>query len=85
MSLSTRIRVWTCPVAGSQIRAVLSLLPEASQLPSGVTATASTPLVWPVRVARSRHVYTRPTAANAYSVTYLRLLSLHTVLRNEIP
>ncbi len=41
MSLSARIRAWTCPVAASQIRTVPSLLAEASQLPSGATATAT--------------------------------------------
>ncbi len=35
-----------------QIRAVASLLAEASQVPSGATANACTVLVWPVRVWR---------------------------------
>jgi hypothetical protein len=33
-------------VAASQIRTVPSRLPEASQLPSGATATAVTRLAW---------------------------------------
>ena len=40
------------PVAWSQIRAVLSPLAVASQVPSGATATALTGPVWPVRTAR---------------------------------
>ena len=35
MVLSRRIKARGCPVAVSQIRTVLSSLPEASQLPSG--------------------------------------------------
>ena len=37
------------PVATSQIRTVRSSLAEASQLPSGATATASTSSTWPVQ------------------------------------
>ena len=50
------------PVAASQIRTVPSRPPEASQLPSGATATAATVPVWPVRAARSRPV-ARPRSA----------------------
>ena len=46
------------PAATSQIRTVPSAPPEASQLPSGATATAHTGPVWPVRAARSRPVAT---------------------------
>jgi hypothetical protein len=40
------------PATGSQIRTVLSSLAVASQLPSGVIATACTVSVWPLRVRR---------------------------------
>jgi hypothetical protein len=45
MLLSTRIRAWARPVVTSQIRTSPSQLPEASQLPSGATATAITILI----------------------------------------
>ena len=38
--------------SGVQIRAVPSLLPVASQVPSGAIDTAKIGLSWPVRVAR---------------------------------
>ena len=60
--LSSRIRARARPVATSQTRTVLSSPPEASQLPSGATATALTQPVWPVRAARSRPV-PRPRSA----------------------
>src|SRR5215213_804735 len=49
----------TClPVARSQIRTVRSWLPEATVLPSGLNATASTGPWWLVRVASSLPVLT---------------------------
>ena len=48
------MRVWRAvPVAGSQIRTSPSSPAEASQDPSGATANAGTPPVWPVRVWRA--------------------------------
>ena len=40
----------------SQVRAVPSPPPVASQVPSGAIATVRTPSSWPVRVARGRPV-----------------------------
>src|ERR1035441_8078968 len=45
----TRMTAMALPVAASQIRADLSELAGASQVPSGAIATAVTGLVWPVR------------------------------------
>jgi len=45
MLLSTRIRAWARPVVTSQIRTSPSAPLEASQLPSGATATAITILI----------------------------------------
>ena len=52
MSLSVRIMAWVCPPTASQIRTVLSPPAEASQLPSGATATATAEPVWPCSTAR---------------------------------
>jgi len=46
--LSTGMDVSNTPVARSQLRAVSSVLPVASQVPSGEIATALTPPMWPM-------------------------------------
>jgi hypothetical protein len=58
MRFSSRIRARVRQLATSQIRIIPSSSPEASQLPSGATATPFTPRVWVVKVARLRPVAT---------------------------